>query len=346
MRSVENTFHLGFGVVYNALVEVKSGVGQEVAVFRHVEFISASQVNPLLSLRDTCLVARVKRQFRILPQSLWLFAKLLQPRLAIRLPQEARGKWAAFTLAEVFSPCRKVKLNFGFTLAEVLITLGIIGIVAALVIPNIVTKYQKHVTVSHLKKAYSIVSQALVSSQAENGDMVEWGLDNAGDFMAGGIDNSAAAYAAITNTYVNKYFIPYLNVADNCGLKCNRQKNIKRYRLNGQQWLWYRHYVVYLKDGMIIAFSFDNVNGLMNTIHTYVDINGDQKPNISGRDIFTFNFNSSTNKVNFAGSEFNRSQLLADWRSCCNKNAGDYSGDYCGALIQLDGWKIAPDYPW
>ncbi len=262
------------------------------------------------------------------------------------LSQRERVKYG-FTLAEVFSPCRKVKLNFGFTLAEVLITLGIIGIVAALVIPNIVTKYQKHVTVSHLKKAYSIVSQALVSSQAENGDMVEWGLDNAGDFMAGGINNSAAASAAITNTYVNKYFVPYLNVADNCGLKCNRQKNIKRYRLNGQQWLWYDiYYVVYLKDGMIIAFLFDNVNGLMNTIHTYVDINGDQKPNISGRDIFTFNFNSSTNKVNFAGSEFNRSQLLADWRSCCNKNAGDYSGDYCGALIQLDGWKIKEDYPW
>ncbi len=54
---------------------------------RHTELVSASQVNPLLSLRDTCLVTRVKRQFRILPQSLWLFAKLLQPRLAIRLPQ-------------------------------------------------------------------------------------------------------------------------------------------------------------------------------------------------------------------------------------------------------------------
>ena len=41
--SVEDTFHLGLGVVYNVLVEVKRGVVQGLAVFRHAEFISASQ---------------------------------------------------------------------------------------------------------------------------------------------------------------------------------------------------------------------------------------------------------------------------------------------------------------
>ena len=41
-----------------------------------------------------------------------------------------------------------------FTLAEVLITLGIIGVVAAVTIPALVTTYQKRATESQLKKAY------------------------------------------------------------------------------------------------------------------------------------------------------------------------------------------------
>ena len=39
----------------------------------------------------------------------------------------------------------------GFTLAEVLITLGIIGVVAALTLPSVIQKYQKKVTVERLK---------------------------------------------------------------------------------------------------------------------------------------------------------------------------------------------------
>ena len=41
-----------------------------------------------------------------------------------------------------------------FTLAEVLITLGIIGIVAAMTLPTLIGKYQKKQTVTQLKKAY------------------------------------------------------------------------------------------------------------------------------------------------------------------------------------------------
>ena len=40
----------------------------------------------------------------------------------------------------------------GFTVAEVLITLGIIAIVAAMTLPSLVGKYQKQVTANRLKK--------------------------------------------------------------------------------------------------------------------------------------------------------------------------------------------------
>ena len=49
--SIRNTGEGVIGEVYNALEEVKRGVGQEVAVFRHAEFISASNDIPSPVLR-------------------------------------------------------------------------------------------------------------------------------------------------------------------------------------------------------------------------------------------------------------------------------------------------------
>ena len=47
-----------------------------------------------------------------------------------------------------------------FTLAEVLITLGIIGVVAALTLPTLIQNHQKQVYVTQLKKAYSTINNA------------------------------------------------------------------------------------------------------------------------------------------------------------------------------------------
>jgi prepilin-type N-terminal cleavage/methylation domain-containing protein len=43
----------------------------------------------------------------------------------------------------------------GFTLAEVLITLGIVGVVATITLPSVIKNYQKRQTVTQLKKAYT-----------------------------------------------------------------------------------------------------------------------------------------------------------------------------------------------
>ena len=64
--------------------------------------------------------------------------------------------------------------KLGYTLAEILITLGIIGVVAAMTIPNLITGYQKHVTETRLLKFYSTMNQAFRLSQSDNGDMLGW----------------------------------------------------------------------------------------------------------------------------------------------------------------------------
>ena len=62
------------------------------------------------------------------------------------------------------------KCTAGFTLAEVLITLGIIGIVAALTIPVLYSKYQQRVTETRFERVYSDLTKAFNAGAIENGE--------------------------------------------------------------------------------------------------------------------------------------------------------------------------------
>lgn len=71
-----------------------------------------------------------------------------------------------FTLAEcVVHMNLLANVKFGFTLAEVLITLGIIGIVAALTIPGLITKCKEMQYRVTYKKVYSSLNQAMKYAQ-------------------------------------------------------------------------------------------------------------------------------------------------------------------------------------
>ena len=65
---------------------------------------------------------------------------------------------------------KRVKLSIAFTLAEVLITLGIIGVVAAITIPGLINNYKAARLRSQFLKSYSTVQQ--VFRQMENDDEV------------------------------------------------------------------------------------------------------------------------------------------------------------------------------
>lgn len=70
------------------------------------------------------------------------------------------------------------KQKTAFTLAEVLITLGIIGVIEAITLPALIQKQNEKVTVTRLKKAYSVLSQAYMMAVSEYGTPDEWGMKN------------------------------------------------------------------------------------------------------------------------------------------------------------------------
>lgn len=101
-----------------------------------------------------------------------------------------------------------LKKVFGFTLAEVLITLGVIGVVAAMIIPTLMTNLQNRKLESQFKEAYSILSQAFKSWQDD-------GLENRhySRFMPYFTDKST--YCSLTSTdHANGIACAYYAMSD------------------------------------------------------------------------------------------------------------------------------------
>lgn len=69
---------------------------------------------------------------------------------------------------------KKGYFKSGFTLAEVLVTLGIIGIVAAITLPTVISMYREHIVLTKLKRLYSVMNQAIKLSEAVNGEVLYW----------------------------------------------------------------------------------------------------------------------------------------------------------------------------
>ena len=235
----------------------------------------------------------------------------------------------------------KFFFKFAFTFAEVLITLGIIGIIVAMTLPSLIGKYQKHVTVTRLQKVYSVLSQAINFAIKDHEDIQYWNFEglNAQQFM-------------------DRYLVPYFqNVASEEPLiqvdASYSYSNVYAFAdgttLYG--WLWHN----------------PQVNGLLQIV---VDINGKAKPNIYGRDKFIFYIFSqkadwyNTGSGNVAknipgaglypdGYGYDRERMKNDsWRGC-NRRGDEESlgnqaqaGAFCTAMIMLDGWKISDDYKW
>ena len=106
-------------------------------------------------------------------------------------------------------PTKKLESKHAFTLAETLITLVIIGVVAALTIPNLIINHQKEETITKLKKTYSTLAQITHKAIADHGPILSWDIDN----------NS--------ENFFNTYMAPYLNISKVCGYTNQSNCNLK-----------------------------------------------------------------------------------------------------------------------
>ncbi|MBP3924503.1 type II secretion system protein [bacterium] len=210
----------------------------------------------------------------------------------------------------------KTSFKKGFTLAEILITLGIIGVVAVLTLPLLMANYRKHVVENKLKKFYTIMNQAVKFSEAEYGEFSYWD-----GFESGNPDAMIAWW--------NKYFAPHV-------------KTLKIERINNVNY-------VYLADGTKLQIFNYGYGGIGFAIHIYFYPKASSHTNVMGKDYFTFYINPNTNK-NLAVVE--PYKFAWDGTEDALRYSGEYAckassawPHYCTALIQFNGWKIPKDYP-
>lgn len=172
---------------------------------------------------------------------------------------------------------------WGFTLAEVLITLGIIGIVAALTLPSLIIKKTEKERTSQLKKVYSTLSQAFLQTVSVNGTPDEWGMT--------GMYDESSHYIFATK------FRPYLKLAHDC-IDLSEADVGKVCKVPLTARIFARSVVLF--DGTTIMFrvwngactsNYGNNKILQSTCgQITVDLNGQRLPNKSGEDIFNFFF--------------------------------------------------------
>ena len=188
-----------------------------------------------------------------------------------------------------------------FTLSEILVTLGIIGVVAAVTIPTLMSNAQKKDDYSKLLKAYSAITNVSNTLRSENG----------GEFTG----------LATTNLELANLFKPYMNVLKFCqnlteSPNCYLANSANVYTLNGgllggtTPYYFAGEPKMLTTDGIMYDFeiassSCGGPNYVRNGVNencgaVMIDINGAKLPNTDGKDVFHFSinkYNTTTPKI-------------------------------------------------
>lgn len=249
--------------------------------------------------------------------------------------------------SKIFRLEKRIHTNlkkFAFTLSEILITLGIIGVISAITLPILIQNYRRKMVATKLKTSESIITQMLNMAQADYGDPNTWDFN---DLMGSTSDGRV-----FVRSLCEKYFLPYLNDVTKYDWTTLKKLGYKEpYKLaDGRHNNWYAHsldilnyYVIQFANGIYIIVHLDgytdaNGNYFNSHILLYIDVNGIKGPNTLGIDTFLAKINSRTGKFEWYLFEPNktRDDIL---KKCKNTSI------QCGALIKYDGWEIKKDYP-
>ena len=230
-----------------------------------------------------------------------------------------------FTLAEGTAHVvgQKKQRRAGFTLAEVLVTLGIIGVVAAMTMPTLMSNHQRKVYVTQLQKVYTELSQAAKRAISDNNaislDETKYNRNNA---------NGA-------KNFLHDYF----NVVQDCGTDLTPCFGDSYTTLEGADMTLQTPVVaVSLASGASISVYH---NGLSyerdwhGNLEMQVDINGAQGPNVLGRDLFYMGLYSDGKVAEtYTGRDYDYAK-----ETCASNEIGGY-GVGCLTVIMEDGWTM------
>lgn len=179
---------------------------------------------------------------------------------------------------------KKAFSKVAFTLAEVLIVLGIIGIIAEMTIPTLMNDVQNKSNITAWKKAYTVFSQAYLQLRNDGGP--DWN----------------------SHTEMKNSFVTYFKTLKSCdasGSDCWHNAGVAKSLPLGDGTQYAMPDIspdpgLVTVDGMKAVFYRDSATQGW----VMIDVNGDKKPNVEGKDIFGLRFNDTGSTDPFTYSEF------------------------------------------
>ena len=230
-----------------------------------------------------------------------------------------------------------------FTLAEVLITLGIIGIVSALTMPSLVNNFRAKQLENQFKKVDSNLQQAIQKT------VTEMGYDKITDFNSGGSDY----FATDTHKYISEFteiFLKQFPEVKEYNCMLYYYKNLPCKKLMGEN---EQNFTAccspYTKTYILPnGFLFQEPSAFAGEISIYFDINGPYKgPNRTGHDRFTYSSKAYNNTADTGLYDMCNPNIQNSWHeSGCyryatrNINPLDSSKPYWDVLFKdAKYWK-------
>lgn len=223
----------------------------------------------------------------------------------------------------------------GFTLAETLITLGIIGIISAMTIPSLIGKINRTRTEAILKEDYSILQQVLKIAESKDAC-----LDSIPDNLTG------------IKNWFKMYLEPNMKTVEVCYNQAGCWNKIGGKTLKMGQPAYNRGSIgignniitAKLINGSNLCLDGFDKNDMKNLFGTdvnttsfviYIDTNGEKQPNIIGKDIFILAWRNHA--LVPAGSDVTTEAVD---KNCSLQATGNNAGYYCLKKITNNNWKI------
>ena len=219
-------------------------------------------------------------------------------------------------------------LKKAFTLAEVLITLGIIGVVAAVTIPALISNYREKELVTRWLRIYSLLTQAYQSIQAEYGSYNTWSDTESVSMYEKFKEKmklSADCPAGVSNEKCFPVNVQYRDLAGDV-------LSTSSILANSNQYPAFR-----LVTGE--SFLFSNPENFITDIN--VDLNGNSGPNQMGIDLFYFSLGREVRKTEIVDGEIVSHVVgLTDGQRVRPGAHYDWadSNVFCDPNIESPGW--------
>lgn len=205
-------------------------------------------------------------------------------------------------------------MKHGFTLAEILITVGIVGTVAAVTMPALLSNSQKNGIGPAVAKAYNT-------------------LNDATNIMLASSASTSVQSVLGSQTYaekIKKY------------AKLSTASDIPDYKkYSGGSLSVGSVHALQSSDGMLFLISSIGNDGY----NVYVDTNGLAKPNTAGKDLFLFFVSDDGSILPYGGSAYGEKfsgGILYESNCYVDSNGNAHVSDAltCTGFIADNGWKV------